>query len=433
VRRALVTLLEGLFRLLFTYDCAGQDKIPAEGPAVVAANHSSYLDPVLLSLEIERPIHFMAWDALFKVPILGYLIRVLGAFPVDVSAGKGRQAYEKAKALVEAGEIVGIFPEGKRSHAGWMEPSLREGAARLALETGAPLVPATIAGAFRAWPYFHSLPKPSRIKVRFHDPIDPIPYRALPKGEALAALLAELKRRVERSLVPGVKADLRMSVLYGLPAPWPRLYESLPPLAAALFVFWKTRSFLTVAPAYGYIVYLLLDHFVIPQSRLVKWLRNSSPVLFLLAFSPVVVRSQGLPPVPAGEALAALMVGALFPYLYEHGRTALGFIRGLVSAICIEVGAYALVPVGFGPHIALPVFAAAFAWERRTVSWRYTASVLACYAFVSWRLMGGGPGAIPHAIAGLVAWMLSSLFPYRSESEHPERHTLEGLGLRDPE
>src|SRR5688500_12734740 len=181
MRRIVLPLIEALFRILFAYDCFGEENLPPTGPAVVAANHPSYLDPVLLSLQIRRPIHFMAWDALFRVPFLGALRRGFGAFPVDVRRGKGREAYEKAKALVVAGNVVGIFPEGKRSQAGWMEPGLREGAARLAFETGAPLVPATIAGAFRAWPYFKALPSPARIRVRFHEPIDPRPYQALPE------------------------------------------------------------------------------------------------------------------------------------------------------------------------------------------------------------------------------------------------------------
>jgi 1-acyl-sn-glycerol-3-phosphate acyltransferase len=226
--RVLKTLLEALFRVLFTYECRGVENVPVRGPAVVAANHPSYLDPLLLSLEVPRPIRFMAWEALFKVPLLGALIRALGAFPVDVRQGQGRAAYEKAKALVESGEVVGLFPEGKRSRTGWMEPSLREGAARLARETGAPLIPASIAGAYRAWPHFQSLPKPARIRVRFHPPIDPRAYQDLPEEGAISALLAELRRRVERSLLPGVKADLRMNVLYRSPAPWPRPHESLP-------------------------------------------------------------------------------------------------------------------------------------------------------------------------------------------------------------
>ena len=100
-------------------------------------------------------------------------MRLFGAFPVDTRPGRGQDAYERAKQLVLEGNLVGIFPEGKRSRAGWMEPELRGGAARLALETGAPLVSATIRGAFRAWPYFRALPEPAKIHVRYHDPIDP--------------------------------------------------------------------------------------------------------------------------------------------------------------------------------------------------------------------------------------------------------------------
>lgn len=423
-------LLEALFRVLFTYECVGEEQVPAEGPAVVAANHPSYLDPILLSLHVERPIRFMAWDTLFGVPLLGGFMKSLGAFPVDIRKGKGREAYEKAKALVQAGELVGIFPEGRRSQTGWMEPTLREGAARLAWETGAPLIPATIAGAYRAWPHFQSLPRPARIKVRFHDPINPIPFSNLPEEQALPALLAVLRERVERTLLPGVKKDLRMGVLYRLPAPWPRGYEYLPVLGLALLVFWKARSLAPVAPAYAYLLYLLLDHFLIPQRRLLKWVRNASPVFFFLGYGPMALKALGLPLIPAGEALAAVLLGALFPYLYEHGRTALSFVRGLVAAACLELGALYLAAAGVGPHVALPLFAAAFAWERETVFWRYTSPLLALYAFGLWLLLGGGMAVVPHALAGLLAWLLVRLFPYRPPSAKPEEPEVVGLGLR---
>ena len=171
-------LIEALFRLLFAYDAVGEENIPPSGGAVVAANHPSYLDPVLLSLQIPRPIRFMAWDKLFRVPIVGAAIRAFGAFPVDIRKGQGRVAYEKAKELVAAGQVVGIFPEGKRSRTGWMEPTLREGAARLAWELGVPLVPATITGAFRAWPYFRAFPRATQIRVRLHEEIDKRPLGA---------------------------------------------------------------------------------------------------------------------------------------------------------------------------------------------------------------------------------------------------------------
>ena len=431
MRQAIKTPIEALFRVLFTYECVGEEKVPATGPAVIAANHPSYLDPLLLALQVRRPIHFMAWDALFRVPVMGALMRVFDAFPVDVRKGKGREAYEKAKTLLVSGEVVGIFPEGKRSRTGWLEPALREGAARLAWETGAPLIPATIAGAYRAWPHFQSLPRPARIRVRYHDPIDPAPWRTVGEDQALPALLAELRRRVERSLLPGVKADLRMNVLYRLPSPWPRAYESAPVLALALLVFWKTRSLAAVAPAWAYVAYLLLDHFLIPQSRLAKWIRNASPVLFALGYGPQALRYLGLPDVPAGAALAALMMGALFPYLYEHGRTALGFMRGFVAAACLELGALHLAPTGAGPHVALPLYAAAFAWERKTVFWRYTAPLLAAYAVGSPFLFRASPMTlVPHAMAGLLGWLLIRLWPYRPAERAAEEPATIGLGLR---
>jgi 1-acyl-sn-glycerol-3-phosphate acyltransferase len=431
LKQAIKTLIEALFRVLFTYDCIGEEKVPASGPAIIAANHPSYIDAFLLGLQVRRPIHFMAWDAWFKVPLVGAFMRVFDAFPVDTQKGKGREAYEKAKNLLRSGEVVGIFPEGKRSRTGWLEPALREGAARLAWETGAPLIPATITGAYRAWPHYQSLPRPARIRVRYHEPIDPGPWRAMGEDEALPALLAELRRRVERSLLPGVKADLRMNVLYRLPSPWPRNYESAPVLALALLVFWRTRSLLAVAPAWAYVGYLLLDHFVIPQSKLAKWIRNSSPILFLFGYGPHALRYLGLPEVPAGAALAALMMGALFPYLYEHGRTAIAFIRGFVIAACLELAALYVAPTGVGPHVALPLFAAAFAWERKTVFWRYAAPVLAAYAVGSPFLFRVRPMPLaPHAMAGLLGWLLVRLWPYRLRERVAEEPAAIGLGLR---
>ncbi len=436
IRDALRAVVEALFRVLFTYDCLGEEKIPAGG-AVIAANHPSYLDPVLLSLQVKRPILFMAWDALFRVPLLGPLVRLFGAFPVDVRPGRGRDAYESAKRLVAEGNLVGIFPEGKRSRAGWMEEDLRAGAARLALETGAPLVPATIRGAFRAWPYFRALPGPARIVVRYHDPIDPVPYRALGDEEATAALLAELRRRVERTLLPGVKADRKIEALYRTPAPWPRLFEAVPALGLALLVFWKTRSFALIGPAYAYVGYLLLDLLALPQRRLTKWIRNGSAAAFMVVYGGWVMPKIGLPAPIGGQALLALLAGAGFPHLYERGRLALAFVRGLVAAVLLGLGALYIAPTPIGPHLALPLFAAAFAWEERTVFWRYAAPILAAYAIGVPLWLGGGVELLPHAIAGLLAWGLARYLPGggAESAAEEERESAEGptstLGLRD--
>jgi 1-acyl-sn-glycerol-3-phosphate acyltransferase len=416
MRRVVTTFIEALFRVLFSYDCRGEENVPARGPAVVAANHPSYLDPVLLSLPVARPIHFMAWDALFRVPLLGGLIRAFGAFPVDVRRGKGRDAYDKAKALVQAGHVVGLFPEGTRSRTGWMEPRLREGAARLAWETGALLVPATIAGAYRAWPYFAALPRPARIRVRYHEAIDPALYRDHPEEEALPALLAELQRRVDRSLQPGVKADLRMMLLYAAPAPPPRAHEVAAAVMVALLLLVRTGRPLSMLPSALYAAYLVLDARVVPQSRLAKWARNVSPVAFLLATGPAVLRVIGAPPVIAGGALVAILAGAVFPYLYERGRTAITFLRGMVLALALEAAAQWLWPTPAGAHAALPLYAAAFALAARTVFWRYAAPVLLLYAIGVPLMLGWSVGLALHLVAGMAAAAIALAFPYRART-----------------
>lgn len=398
--------------MLFTYDCFGEENVPVIGPAVVAANHPTYLDPILLSLQVRRPIHFMAWDKLFKVPVLGALLRAFGAFPVDVRPGQGREAYARARAILEAGEVVGIFPEGRRSRTGWLEPRLREGAARLAWETGAPLVPATIAGAFRAWPHFQSLPRPARVRVRYHEPIDPAPWRNLPEEEALPAILDELQRRVDRSLLPGVKADLRTTVLYAAPSPPPRLFEVLPGALVAAAVT-LLAHFRFAMPFLAYLAYLVADWRLIRPSRLTKWIRNASAPLFLMAWSPLVLTALGRPRPAAPEALSAVVLGALFPYLYEHRRNAMDALRGLAECILFELVAMDFVPDPRGPHAALPIFLAAFALSRRTVFFRYSALVLSAYAIGVPALLGADLVALlPHYGAGVVAWLVTVGWPW---------------------
>ncbi len=433
VRDALRTLLQALFRVLFSYECFGHEKIP-DGAAIIAANHPSYLDPALLSVPVARPIRFMAWDAVFRVPFLGPLVRQFGAFPVDVRPGQGRSAYEAAKRLVEAGELVGIFPEGRRSRAGWLEPLLRAGAARLALETGAPLVPATIRGAFRAWPHSRKLPGFAKVQVRYHDPIDPASFHGLPESEAVDALLAELRRRVERTLMPGVKADARIEALYRSPAPRPRLFEWGSAVGLTLMVFWKARSFAAAWPCCAYLGYLLLDFVVIPQRRWTKRLRNCSAVLFTLAYLGWSLPLLGLPSIAGTGALLAVVAGAGFAYLYERGKTAVSFLRGLVAAALLELGALFLVPTPLGPQLALPLYAAVFAWVERTVFWRYSAPVLTAYA-LGVPLWLGGRGELPlHAVAALLAWVLVRLAPGGTATISNARATsgpTTTLGLRD--
>jgi 1-acyl-sn-glycerol-3-phosphate acyltransferase len=420
VRRFLLPPVEALFRVLFTYDCLGEEHVPAQGPAVVAANHPSYLDPILLSLQVRRRIHFMAWEALFRVPLLGRVVRAFGAFPVDTRPGHGREAFERARSMLEAGHVVGLFPEGKRSRTAWMEPALREGVARLSLATGAPVVPATITGGFRAWPHFRPLPRLTRIHVRYHPPIDPAPFRAMPEEEGIAGLLAVLRARVERSLLPGVKADLRTEALYHGPPRRLHPFEWAAPLLLGGLVAW--RAGLAAAwPALAWLGWLATDATVLPQGRTVKWARTAMPAAALLAWLPSLTRALGLVPPAAPAALAVATAGALLAYVYERRVLAVDVMRGAALAVVLHLLAQAHAPHPAGAHIALPAFLAAFAATRRTVFWRAAVTGLAAYAGGAALMLGPSPRLGVHLAAGLAAAAAVRLAPLRLRSRRAAR------------
>lgn len=149
----------------------GAENVPA-GPVILACNHASYMDPVLVSIAFPSParrVRWMAWDALFRVPVLSFLIRRLGAFPV-VPDRPDRRAFRMAEQILQEGGIVGIFPEAGRTPNGRFQ-SAKPGFARLASRTGAAVVPVIIRGSFGAWPLHRLLPGPGKIRVRFLPPL----------------------------------------------------------------------------------------------------------------------------------------------------------------------------------------------------------------------------------------------------------------------
>src|SRR5262245_64788673 len=99
----------------------------------------------------------MAWDALFKVPLLGQVIKAVGAFPVDIRKGRGEAAYREALRVLESGEALGVFPEGQRSDQAAMG-DLRAGVARVGIGTGARVVRVTIGGGMGDGPQWEVLP-----------------------------------------------------------------------------------------------------------------------------------------------------------------------------------------------------------------------------------------------------------------------------------
>ena len=152
----------------------------------MAANHESMLDPVLVALAADQPLHFLAKEELWRNRAGAWLADAYGAIPV--ARGRGdRAALERAAALLRAGEAVAIFPEGTVRGGVWSR-----GAARLALATGAPLVPVRIVGSALALSRGRiGLP---RLRVLVGDPI-PV-ARAAPTVATARELTRELQERV---------------------------------------------------------------------------------------------------------------------------------------------------------------------------------------------------------------------------------------------
>jgi len=157
------------FKIFHRIEFYGSENIPATGPVILASNHISYYDPVIVGTGVYRDMEFMAWDKLFTIPILRSVIRFFGAFPVE-SSRTDKSAYVNALRTLFKRKVLIIFPEGERSGDGKVK-NLKLGIARMALKTNARIVPVTIVGAYEAFSRHRLIPRPGKISVYYHKPI----------------------------------------------------------------------------------------------------------------------------------------------------------------------------------------------------------------------------------------------------------------------
>jgi 1-acyl-sn-glycerol-3-phosphate acyltransferase len=182
VSRALCRLL---VRAIYGFRAVHEENVPATGAVIVACNHVSYLDPVVLGIGFRRPVTYLAKKELFAIPVLGPIITGLGVYPLDREAG-GVAAVRAALRALKEGRCVGIFPEGTRNLTGDVQG--KGGAALLGALSGAPVVPAAISGTRHARP-FH------QIRVIYGEPIR-VERKRKADGDDLEKWTEEIMRRI---------------------------------------------------------------------------------------------------------------------------------------------------------------------------------------------------------------------------------------------
>ncbi|MBJ7902617.1 lysophospholipid acyltransferase family protein [Streptomyces sp. NPDC003656] len=170
-------LLGPLLRVVFRPRIEGLENVPADGAAIVAGNHLSFSDHFLMPAILKRRITFLAKAEYFTGPgikgrLTAFFFRSAGQIPVDRSGKEaGQAAIREGLKVLGRGELLGIYPEGTRSHDGRLYKG-KVGVAVMALKAGVPVVPCAMIGTFEAQPPGRKLPRLRPVAIRFGKPMD---------------------------------------------------------------------------------------------------------------------------------------------------------------------------------------------------------------------------------------------------------------------
>ncbi len=169
----------------------GAANIPREGGALLASNHQSYLDPVLVAACLPREMHFMARRSLFRNPAFRFLITACNAFPIERDAAD-LKGVKEAISRLKGGNLLLVFPEGTRTRDGGVG-RMKGGVGVLAGRAGVPIVPVLIDGAHETWPKGRALPGMGRVRIVFGPPLRPAAGSDEDTGDLIRDAVVRLK------------------------------------------------------------------------------------------------------------------------------------------------------------------------------------------------------------------------------------------------
>ncbi|MDX3092995.1 lysophospholipid acyltransferase family protein [Streptomyces sp. ME01-24h] len=203
-RIILKALLGVLMRVLFRPRVEGAEHIPGDGPVILAGNHVTFIDSMFLSLVVKRQVFFIGKDEYVTTPgvkgrLMAAFFTSVGMIPVDRDGGHGGvAALMTGRRILDEGRVFGIYPEGTRSPDGRLYRG-RTGVSRLALMTGAPVVPFAMVGTDRIQPGGAGVPHVHRFTVRFGEPLEFSRYEGMDRDRyVLRAVTDEVMSHVMR-------------------------------------------------------------------------------------------------------------------------------------------------------------------------------------------------------------------------------------------
>jgi 1-acyl-sn-glycerol-3-phosphate acyltransferase len=158
-----------LYRFYFRWRVFHPERVPLDGPVILASNHESFLDPMLVGAGLERDINYLARESLFRYPGIGALLRSWNSVPVDRDGGGAAGLRAILDRLLAGGAII-LFPEGTRSRDGQLQKA-RSGIGLTVIKSDALVIPVRVFGTYEAFGRHMKLPRPRRVAVKYGEPM----------------------------------------------------------------------------------------------------------------------------------------------------------------------------------------------------------------------------------------------------------------------